>query len=80
MVAAETDCPDVLPGEFRRLQTDDGVPGHAGWGVVPAERITGTPPAVRYYRYRTQGIPENEENGLFFRGVEADEKYYEVYC
>jgi hypothetical protein len=26
-----------------------------------------------------QGIPENAENGLFFRSVEADSIYYEVY-
>ncbi len=39
MVAAATHCPDVLPGEHGIGQTNDCVSGHAGWGMVPAERL-----------------------------------------
>jgi hypothetical protein len=40
MVPGETDCPHVLPGELGRRQTHYCVSGHAGWGVVQAERLT----------------------------------------
>ena len=42
MVAGETDCADVLPGELGRRETNDGVSGHAGWSVVPAECLANT--------------------------------------
>ena len=44
MVAGAADCEDVLPGEFGKRQSNYGVPGHVGWGMVPAVGIVAVQP------------------------------------
>ena len=39
MVAGAADHQDVLPGELGKRQSNYRVSGHAGWGVVSAERL-----------------------------------------
>jgi hypothetical protein len=40
MVAGAADYQDVLPGELGGRESDYGVPGHVGWGVVSAARVS----------------------------------------